>query len=411
MFRRLFHAKTEKPNRAPAPPSAAQTFLVDTVVPETKPIFTEPLAEHVAKRFRRKLLLIPEPHKPVTNMVFAQFNSIQVQPARRVQAEEYGKRLVSRCHALTDAVSLAFSGHRPLVLTPDSIWLTIEQGFAHHLTQNAEALRSRLVRHQGKRELMTQVFELSLSTFEGALADFSAQIRDASDPVLHETLICDFSTTTPAVRTASEVVLMDAYSSYFTYGVNFVCGIPKITVTGSPQDWQRIRSRVEVLATYDLEWWVTRLRPILDEFVETANGRPNLEFWQAICKPKRAYGDTTITGWVADLFPYLNDPPHRRRSHVFQFQREHWAIPVESGVETRRGLGGEPGAEKGVATGSFPSGLASVPIKLSFRGGSKNELDLVAGFFAVEQNPHDLALSPLISWSLTERPPAAPVWI
>src|SRR5215467_10289052 len=32
-------------------------------------------------------------------------------------------------HPLADAVHLAFSGHRPLRLTPDHIWLTIAQGF------------------------------------------------------------------------------------------------------------------------------------------------------------------------------------------------------------------------------------------------------------------------------------------
>jgi hypothetical protein len=297
------------------------------------------------------------------------------------------------------------------MLSPDCIWLTIEQGFAHHLAENAEALRSRLVKHEGSRKLEAQISDLSLKSFEVAIASFSSQIREASDPVLHETLLCDFSTTTPAVRTASEIVLMDAYSTYFTYEASFICGIPQITVTGSAADWQRIRARVEVLATYDLEWWASRLRLILDEFVHTVDGHPNLEFWQAICKPKRAYGATSITGWVADLFPYLGDSPDRRRSHVFQHQRENWALPVEAGVNTKHAFFGEPGANKGVAEGNFPSGLASVPIKLNFLKGSSKELDLVAGFLAVEQNKEDLALSPVISWCVTERAPTTPILI
>lgn len=147
-------------------------------------------------------------------------------------------------------MGIAFSQHRPLTLSPDCIWLVIEQGFAHHVIENAETLRHRLVRHDGSREITSNISELSLAAFEGAIADISAQIREASDPVLHETLICDLSTTTPAIRTASEIALMDCYSSYFTYAMNCVCGIPKITVTGSLEDWQRIRERVEVLETY-----------------------------------------------------------------------------------------------------------------------------------------------------------------
>jgi hypothetical protein len=70
---------------------------------------------------------------------------------------------------------------------------------------NAEALRDRIVRHAGKRQLNVNLPDWSLEGCKLAIAGFSAQIRDASDPVLHETLVCDFSTTTPEIRTASEV--------------------------------------------------------------------------------------------------------------------------------------------------------------------------------------------------------------
>jgi hypothetical protein len=359
----------------------------------------------VAKRFLRKVLLLPEAEKPVANSLC---DSVLLKVQREKARRDLSKT-VNRCHPLIDAVSTAFAQHRPLTLSPDCIWLVIEQGFAHHLAENAEALRHRLVRHEGKRELTAKFSEMSLAGFQGAISSFSAQIREASDPVLHETLVCDFSTTTPLIRTASEVVLMDCYSSYFHYSMEFVCGIPKITVTGSLEDWQRIRARIEVLETYRLGWWVARLRPILDEFLRTVEGKPNVEFWQAICKPKQAYGAEAITGWIADLFPYLNDAPERRRNHILQYERADWAVPIEKGVKTF-GIG-EPGADKGVAAKSFPSGLASVPVNLKFPGGSTNMVDLVAGFLGIEQDSEDLALTPVISWSVVEPAPAKPVWV
>jgi hypothetical protein len=366
-------------------------FSVDDVLPASTPALTESLTKHVVKRFRRQVLAIPEAEKPVINSMAA--------------VEHY----INRCHPLIDAVGTAFSQHRPLILSPDSIWLVIEQGFAHHVAENAETLRHRLVRHQGSRELMTGLRELSLQGFERAISNISDQICAATDPVLHETLICDFSTTTPAVRTASEVVLMDCYSSYFTYNMMAVCGIPKITLLGSLDDWKRIRARIEVIETFGLEWWIARVRPILDEFVRTAAGNPDQKFWQAIYKPRQAYGTETVTGWIADLFPYLGDSPERSRNHVFQHERHEWAIPVKSGVKTAWGQ--EPGAEKGVPPKSFPSGLSSVPVKLSSPAGSSIGIDLVAGFFAVEQNPDDLALSPVISWAGTEPKPEKPVTV
>src|SRR4051812_32852881 len=46
-------------------------------------------------------------------------------------------------HALLAAVYTAFNEHRPLVLSPDIIWITILQGVAQHMTIHAERLRPR----------------------------------------------------------------------------------------------------------------------------------------------------------------------------------------------------------------------------------------------------------------------------
>ena len=354
------------------------TFAVDSVSAAEKPTLTETLADSLRQRFRRKILALPEEHRQVIG---------------------------ARCHPLIEAVHAAFSQHRPLTLSPDHIWLVIAQGFSHHVAENAEALRPRLVRHAGRQTLRVETLDLSLASFESAIAGFSSQIREATDPVLHKTLVCDFSTTTPAIRTASEVALMDSFKNYFEYAMMCVCGIPAITIEGTPEDWRRIRARIEVLETYGLEWWVSRLRPVLDEFVLAAEGQPTAEFWKAIYKPVKTYGDKVATGWITDLFPYLGDPPHRRRNHVFDHQRQRWALPVDQGVETESVF--HPLANKGVGLRVFPSGLSSAPVKVVMET-SETTLDLVAGFFAVQQDPSDLALSPLIGWCVAEHPPETP---
>jgi Domain of unknown function (DUF4419) len=380
----------------PTPERSGTTFSVDNVAPAEKSIWTESLADSLNRRFQRKVLVLPDREKLVTN---ATVDFLKQKGRAGFDLAHAG----SRCHPLIDAVHVAFSQHRPLTLSPDDIWLVIAQGFGHHVAENSEALRHRLVRHQGKSQLVAKVDDLSLASFERAIAEFSTQIREATDPVLHETLVCDFSTTTPAIRTASEAALMDCFSSYFEYIMDCVCGIPKIKIEGSLDDWQRIRARVEVIETYDLGWWVTRLRPILDEFVLAAGGHPTLEFWKAIYKPEKAYGSDVATGWIADLFPYLGDAPGRRRNPVFKHDRHDWALPVDKGVKT----GGFN--VKGVSPASFPSGLSSVPVQVRFNDGSSSDVDLVAGFFAVEQNPSDLALSPVIGWSVVVPPPKTPV--
>jgi Domain of unknown function (DUF4419) len=129
---------------------------------------------------------------------------------------------------------------------------------------------------------------------------------------------------------------------------------------------------------------------------------------QAIYKPKQAYAATCVTGWIADLFPYLGDPPSRSKNHIFEHPRERWAIPVEKGVSTQAPFGAE--ARSGIDTRTFPSGLCSVPVPFLLPNGSTRNVDPVAGYLAVEQAP-DLSLSPIIGWAVTEPPPAAPVLI
>ena len=68
-------------------------------------------------------------------------------------------------------------------------------------------------------------------------------------------MVCDFSTTTPIIRTASQVVMMDALKQYFNYQLYAICGIPWIIVRGSVDDWKKIRKRVEIISEYDLDWW------------------------------------------------------------------------------------------------------------------------------------------------------------
>jgi Domain of unknown function (DUF4419) len=399
---RLSSASTED-LRDPAYMGSGITFAVDDVAPAKKPIWSETLADSLSRRFKRKILVLPEADLLVTN---AEAGSCLTRLRREPATTSFASSVLSksdrnlvvdvgsRCHPLIDAVHTAFAEHRPLILSPDDIWLVIAQGFSHHVTENAETLRPRLVRHQGRRGLTAAIDDLSVVGFEQAIGSFSVQIRDETDPVLHEALICDFSTTTSASRTASEVALMDTFSSYFTYFVYCVCGIPKITIQGSPDDWRRIRARVEVLGTYDLEWWVSRLRPILDEFVLAASGKPTPDFWRAIYKPEKSYATTLTTGWITDLFPYLGDGPPRGRNRTLALAREDWALPVRKGVPPK----------------NFPNGLSSVPVKLKVKT-EWIDLDLVAGFLAVKQGSSDLSLSTVIGWSVTEPPPKTPVLV
>ena len=57
-------------------------------------------------------------------------------------------------------------------------------------------------------------------------------------------LECDFSTTTKNSLTASRIVLLDMVKAYFSYKLCTMCGIPKITLEGTLEDWEHLQEKV-----------------------------------------------------------------------------------------------------------------------------------------------------------------------
>src|SRR5262249_44382943 len=96
--------------------------------------------------------------------------------------------------------------------------------------------------------------------------------------------VCDFSTTGPVERTVSEVALLDVLQPYFSYNVACICGIPSVTLEGTPADWQKLCAKVDLLTPFGLDWWLAELRPICDQFVSARR----IAFLTAVvqCLPK-----------------------------------------------------------------------------------------------------------------------------
>lgn len=191
------------------------TFEVDPVAPADRPLPLDPARQLLQSKLTTPLLAFSHPDE-----------------ARLVQAKGN--------HPLVTAVHLAFSRHRPLRLTPNRIWLTIAQGFAQHVNGHAEELRDRFVPHTGRQTITVETARpLALAESWGPIIDeWIAGMRPALGPRRERLLLCGFSTTTPTIRTASQIVMMDAFKQYFNFKLVCICGIPQISLLGAPEDWR-----------------------------------------------------------------------------------------------------------------------------------------------------------------------------
>ncbi|WP_163863731.1 DUF4419 domain-containing protein [Myxococcus eversor] len=264
-------------------------------------------------------------------------------------------------HPLLAAVHIAFAEHRPLVLSPDVVWLTLAQGFAHHIRLHSDALRGRLVRHVGRKTLTVDVpaAPRTEEEFRSTLTAFRELLREELGPGLPRLLSCDFSTSTDVERMAGDVVLMDAMSPYFDFALSVLCGIPRITLLGTPEDWRAIRRRIDVLAEFDLGWWTSSLIPIADEFVRASEGQPDRELWSELYKPRRAYGWDRASGWVTRLFPYVQNIGRFDKRNPMLEQSHADMMKLVDRDDDDWFMG------PGLALHEAPSGLSCVPLQLS----------------------------------------------
>ena len=213
-------------------------------------------------------------------------------------------------HGSANLVGLAhhcFAGHRRMVLDPDSVWMSIERGLAIHITEHSEELRKQFVTFEGKVFIeirRDQFIRGGINDWEGCFPEFSEKIAGFIGPK-RDLIVGKFSTTSGLHKICSEIILMDAMSKYFDYGVTTMCSIPVVTLEGEPEDWENIRDRVRMFDEFGLSWWTSELLPVLDQLILTSRGKPDLEFWRSWYKEGGGSGGPFVSGHIQKFYPYM----------------------------------------------------------------------------------------------------------
>lgn len=328
-------------------------------------------------------------------------------PDRRTLGSPPGDRM----NALAQAVDLAFNEHRPLRLTPDALWITLVQGFGIHIRENAESLRGRFVQHEGRQKLSVEVVAVPTGgQWRDLVACFVEQSAAHLGPGTVELLTHPFSTTGPDEQMVFRVALMDAFAEYFEYQMVLICGIPEVTLEGTPDDYRDLKRRVEVMGEYGLRFWTDQLLPICDQWIATAEGRPDVEFWKAIHRPEKIYGGHLVTGWLARLFPYVGDSRRWVRNQLAPARRipEDAVKPghfMESEMRGRlrakaakEGRGEIiPWAVPGISPSAFPSSWSKAEI-VGAEGPAGQRYLVGGGLAGVAHAPGGGALEPVVAW-------------
>ena len=315
---------------------------------------------------------------------------------------------VSPVHPFIAAVNAAFCDHRPLILSPDMLWLLIAQGFARHVNNNSEELRRRFVKHDKKDSIVVRRDDFYKGSPEnawsGVFSEFSTNIQQRIGEENHANIVVSFSTTGPVEKAANEVVLMDVMKKYFQYVVVSRCGIPEVSLEGTVEDWQKLCERTENLGnTYDLTWWTSRLVPTLQRIAGNAAGADDPELWRNIYKLDAISGGPFIDGWIVEFFPYLQTmnrtdrkgtSPADTRDNVLDDREQS---PREA-IDIRNRLFTEKGG-RGIRTDEVPGSLCKTPFLWEYED-RKFAMEFLAGFIGFTQDAETLAVRPKIGWAV-----------
>ena len=121
------------------------TFAVDGKLPKVERYFVGISKDHLINN----ILLTEEIKQGAESVIACSFDDGEI--------GYLGKDAFFRCFVK------AYAEHRPLVLSPDMVWLIISQGFANYANEHAEMLRDKLVSHEGKMMDSMKIDHLKVS--------------------------------------------------------------------------------------------------------------------------------------------------------------------------------------------------------------------------------------------------------
>lgn len=326
----------------------------------------------------------PEFHLPTADMLYGKIEQNLV----KISIED--NLAQNDAHPVLGGFLRAYKDHRPVTISPDIMWLLICQGFGQHVNNNAEELRDKFVDFQGQKELevrrnVSSDTDLGSFPWESVFPEFVEKISAYTGEELTNHLSADFTTTTPASLIASQITIMESMKKYFKYKVVMIgCGIPSVTIEGTVEDWQKILTKLDYLKQYDLEWWVSELKPVIQEIINTKSGKFNKEFWMDMIRFHREgfYGSyVDIDGWLVKFYPYKSN--------------------------------GERANLKTISSiGDMPSELVRVPFTFCINSDEETtvktlKMEFWSGFMGLYQDSDTYNLKPAIGWAVNLLPETA----
>eukprot|EP00026_Physarum_polycephalum_P010906 Phypoly_transcript_11092.p1 GENE.Phypoly_transcript_11092~~Phypoly_transcript_11092.p1 ORF type:complete len:346 (+),score=48.87 Phypoly_transcript_11092:111-1148(+) len=339
------------------------TFDVDsTKTPDAKILEASSIEQHLEQELKR--------------------NGGRILKATNVSKDNYIR--TRSFNGFVGACITAYNEHYHLQIGPDEVWVTIMSSLSRYITANAEKLRDVFVSHQGKMDL--EAFgggNIHSADYASLIGQLSDQIDKNTKGEIRNWIECSFSTTTPISKIVSKVVLMAAMKEYFRHKISLLCGLPKVTLLGTVEDWKEIRARVDKLGEFQdktLSAWSEVLALVLDQFVLAFTGKSvDKDFWNRVAHIKGGgSGPRYLAGWVL-AFVGFDDKGHYVLNDIARIKKDN---------EFGR-----------VNTNDVPTATVQVPVTINDNGKEYKTIFYAGPMLATF---HENTVSTALDWALVD---------
>jgi len=200
-------------------------------------------------------------------------------------------------------LELAYNHHYGIVIRPDDFWYIILTEIASQIKQTPDNYRSLFTTaEEGKTEIIIQngdPVNMNFNTLINALKEVVPTNVDVFLPT--------FSTSTPLSKLAFYASFADMVSPYYNYSM-LLCGISKVKVLGSPEEYDKMWSAlVKLVGIFKddevLQPYLTQSLNVFSEIVRSVK-KPDAKFWKEIFTLKKcgSGSEVMVNGWITKLF-------------------------------------------------------------------------------------------------------------
>ena len=254
------------------------------------------------------------------------------------------------------------------------------------IKDNAERNRYKFVNFEGREDI---IIRTDLNLFRASDDQWQVIIEKLMKETLKKININKnilnvfkkkFSTSTREEEVAITVTFLSIFKKYFKYSIDGTCGISKITIEGTIEDWELLLNKIIEIGNLDEEiiFWTDEIKKIVQKIINTLKTRkPDINFFKNMVqntdRSKECQPDI-INGWIVKFIPY------DKNNNKCNFNSPEF---------------------NGLTIEQIPSQIVILPFNL-INVLQKYDAEIYTGFVGFSQDEKTLAIKPIIGYIIVK---------